>query len=324
LREISKGEAQRVNLKSYLNRRLAAVVLPVLMLLNGCASSPRQEVLASEVIALWHATPPNARTLAAAESQVVKDLGWRSIIEVHNVSSPSMTIVRPPAGQANGSAMLVLPGGAFSILAWDAEGTEVADFLAKRGITAFVLKYRVSDPTPEEIQAYVAKMSEPGNAADPMFAIKQLVPRAAPAIDDALQAMRLVRANAKQYGIDPNRIGMIGFSAGAITTFSVLQRADDATRPNIAAPIYGLAFENGVPAKTPPLFMAVAKDDPVMASASADIQKAWSEAGRTSELHVLDSGEHGFGLGKPSTDSMRFSGLLETWLRTHGFIRAGA
>lgn len=309
-------------------RNVAAVMITGALLLTGCAGSLRPASQDSsgaaappDIIELWQGPPPNAKALAASESQVVKDLGWRSIIEVHNVSTPSLTVVQPKAKEGTGPAMLVLPGGAFGILAWDVEGTEVAEFLADRGITTFILKYRVSDPTPEEVQAFIAQMSDPEKAADPTFLIKQLASKREPAVEDALQAMRVVRANASEYGIDPDRVGMMGFSAGAITTFAVLQRADDAARPNIAAPIYGLAFEPEVPPIAPPLFMAVAKDDPIMAGASTDIQKAWQAAGKTSELHIFESGEHGFGIGRPGTDSMRFGGLLEGWLRAQGFVR---
>lgn len=132
--------------------------------------------------------------------------------------------------------------------------------------------------------------------------------------------MRLVRENAAHFRLDPKRIGMTSFSAGAITTFGVLQRADDAARPNIAAPIYGFAFETDPPAETSPLFMAVAQDDPVMATASADVQKAWEAGGRSSQLHVFASGGHGFGMGRPGTESTEISGVFEALLRKQGFV----
>lgn len=306
--------------KSHFKWILGAVMMSCGLLQVGCASPPATMEEEPLVIALWNGAPPLAETLPADESRIVKDHGWRFIVEIHNVSAPTMTMIRPREGKANGSAMLILPGGAFSLLAWDLEGTEVADFLVERGVTAFVLKYRVREPTPEEVQSFIAKMSLPENASDPAFFVKQLATKQEPAVADALQAMRLVRTNADQYGIDPDRIGMMGFSAGAITTFAALQRSDAATRPDIAAPIYGLAFDPTVPADAPPLFMAVAKDDEVMAAASADIQEAWQAAGEDSELHVFESGGHGFGMGRPGTDSMQMSALLEVWLRENGFL----
>jgi acetyl esterase/lipase len=292
-------------------------------LVTGCvATGAPPSANRPAVIQLWDGPPPGATALPAAESQIVKDNIWRNIIEVHNVSTPTLTAVYPPPGKANGSAMIVLPGGAFGILAWDVEGTEVAAFLAERGITAFILKYRVNDPTPEDVKAFMALVPDPSKPLDPTTLVNLLRRKSEVAVDDAMQAMRILRANAASYGIDKSRIGMMGFSAGAITTMALLQRADDTTRPNIAAPIYGLALDPAVPSKAPPLFMAVAKDDPIMAGASADIQKAWLAAGKTTELHIFESGEHGFGLGRAGTDSMRFPALLETWLRTQGFVKS--
>jgi acetyl esterase/lipase len=299
---------------------LVAALAVAVLISSGCSALPDaggENAVAGDTagtpyeIPLWQGLPPGAEPLQSPETRVVNDKNWRPFVEIHNVSLPAVTVIRPPAGQANGSAMVVLPGGAFGILAWDVEGTEVGEFLAQRGITAFVLKYRVRDSTPEEIKAYLA---------DPTQVGKHLKPKRGAAVQDAMQAIRILRTDAPRYGIDPDRIGMIGFSAGAITTLEVLQRADDSSRPNFAASIYGMGFEPDVPAKAPPLFMVVAKDDTMMATASADIQKAWQAAGKSSELHVLESGGHGFGLGRPGTDSMRFPGLLEAWLRSQGFI----
>lgn len=298
---------------------LSSMIAAGTLALAGCTSSPDTAAV-QEIVALWDGLPPRAKALTEQESRVVKDHGWRSIVEIHNVSIPTMTIVRPSAGKANGSAMLVLPGGAFSILAWDVEGTEVARFLADRGITAFILKYRVNEPTPEQIRSYAESMSKPENAADPAFFVKALRPKHELAVEDAMQAMRLVRAGASRYGVDPGRVGMIGYSAGAATIFTLLQRADDATRPDIAAPIYGFAYDTTAPAKAPPLFMAVAKDDAFMAAASADVQEAWQTSGKSSELHIFESGAHGFGMGRPGTESMKIGSLLEDWLREHGFV----
>lgn len=308
---------------SHLHDAVAAIVATVLLSSGSTAIAEARvgEIVAAgaaeslEEVRLWQGSAPGGKPLTAPEARVINDKTWRPFLEIHNVSTPTLTVVRPAAGQANGSAMVVLPGGAFGILAWDLEGMEVAQFLASRGITAFVLKYRVSDPTPEEIKAFLA---------DPTHLDKLLRPKRDLAVQDAMQAIRALRADASRYGIDPNRIGMMGFSAGAITALAVLQQADDSTRPNLAASIYGMGFEPDVPLKAPPLFMVVAKDDVMMTTASADIQKAWQAAGKSVELHVLESGGHGFGLGRAGTDSMRFPELLETWLRNLGYIKSGS
>ncbi len=294
-----------------------AVAVVSLIACGGSDRAPPASVTAKDgigahdIIELWPGLPPGAKALDRPESRVINDKTWRPLIEVHNVSIPSLTVIRPAIGQANGSAMVVLPGGAFGVLAWDIEGTEVGEFLAERGVTAFVLKYRVKDASLWEVGKFLLNRKDLG---------KLLGPKRDVAVEDAMQAMRLLRANAASYEIDPARVGMMGFSAGAITTMTVLQRAEDRERPDVAASIYGMAFEPDVPAKASPLLMVVARDDPIMAGASTDTHKAWQAAGKPSELHILDSGEHGFGMGRAGTDSMKFPGLLEDWLRRQRFI----
>jgi acetyl esterase/lipase len=201
-----------------------------------------------------------------------------------------------------------LPGGAFGVLAWDVEGTEVGEYLAGLGITAFVLKYRVRAPT--------AKMwlSLPFRGLEGVMA-----PGREAASLDAMQAVRFVRANAGRFEIDPDRVGMMGFSAGAITLFRVLQDAEPGARPDIVASIYGMMFDEGVRPEATPLFIAVARDDESVQQSEA-INAYWQRAGAPSELHVFETGGHGFGLGRPGTDSAAFASVFEIWLRAQRFI----
>lgn len=274
---------------------------------NGPTAPVRQE------FAIWPAGPPDA-VPAAAESIEPQDHGWRQIQIIKNVTTPTVTIIRPPEGRENGSSMVVLPGGAFGALAWDLEGIEVGEFLAEQGITAFVLKYRVRDASPEAVAQY---LQDPG--IDRMMEL--LEPARARAAQDAKQAVRFVRANSARYGLDPGRVGMMGFSAGAITTTRVLHEAEDQSRPNIAAPIYGVMLEEGPPPQAPPLFAAIARDDGLFSIDQVEeMRTAWQDVGAPVEVHVFDSGGHGFGLGRPGTDSERFPVLLEAWLRRVGFI----
>ncbi len=302
-------------------RAVMAALVAAALASTGCGHSGGGDRMTAadvteETIRLWEGLPPGAKALPRPETRVVNEEHWRTYVEIHNVSNPSMTMIRPADGKANGSAMVVLPGGAFGILAWDLEGTEVGEFLADRGITAFVLKYRVSDASLWGKLKFLFSYSDLSRIGE------LLAPKRDAAVEDAMQAIRILRTNAATYGIDPDRVGMMGFSAGAITTMTVVQRADASARPNIAASIYGMAFEPDVPVEAPPLLMVVAKDDTMMAEASAEIQKAWTAAGKRAELHVLESGGHGFGMGRPGTDSMRFPELLDAWLRSQGFIEA--
>lgn len=268
----------------------------------------------AEIVSIWSGAPPGRLAPPLPETAERQSQGWRDITIIKNVAVPTLTVVRPPAGKANGAAMIILPGGAFAALAWDLEGTEVAQFLAERGITAFVLKYRVRDGTPEMMQKYVASPT-----FETLLDLQK--DNRAEAAADARQAVRYLRDHAAAYGIDPARIGMMGFSAGAMTTMRVLHEADDGERPDIAAPIYGAMIEQGAPSKAPPIFVAVAGDDKTTpASMSTDIYTAWRAAGASVELHIFETGDHGFGLGRPGTSSVEWPALFEGWLKTRGFI----
>ncbi len=243
------------------------------------------------------------------ESRILEDHGWRNITVLKNTSTASLTIIRPPEGRANGSAMIILPGGAFGALAWDIEGTEVGEYLADLGITAFVLKYRVRDPNWKMMLSLPFKgvlgAIEPGRAA---------------AADDAKQALAYVRDRAAEFGLDQDRVGMIGFSAGAITVLRVLKETDDSIRPDVAASIYGMMFDDDILPKQTPLLVAVARDDASI-DESREIHSHWLNSGAPVEFYEFEDGGHGFGLGQPGTDSEAFAPLLAKWLQAQNFIR---
>lgn len=301
--------------------RIVCVLVVAAALSVGACSTPADPTIGgaspqsvNEVLAIWPGTPPGPPPPPLPETQARQSQGWRDITVVKNVAIPTLTVVRPPANEANGAAMVILPGGAFAALAWDLEGTEVAEFLAQRGITTFVLKYRVRDGTPDMMKRY---MESP--TFETLLELQQA--NRADAAADAKQAVRYLREHAAAYGLDPAKIGMMGFSAGAMTTMRVLHEADDAERPDLAAPIYGAMIEQGAPAKAPPIFVAVASDDKTTrASMSVDIFAAWREAGAPVEMHVFETGDHGFGLGRPGTSSIAWPALFEAWLMAHGFI----
>lgn len=278
---------------------------------------------AEEVVKLWPGKAPGTEQWSKPEAteQMNSPEAGRVIQIIKNVTEPTLTVVRPTAG-ASGAGMIILPGGAFGALAWDLEGTEVARWLAERGVTAFVLKYRIH----EGDAAMTAKMTEifTKTPPDERFdaAMKLLEPRKRIAAEDAMQAVRVIRSDSKKYGVSPDRIGMMGFSAGAITTMSAVLEGDAATRPNFAAPIYGAMSSSSAPSKdSPPLFIAVAADDStVAASKSIAIFQAWQTAKRPAELHIYESGGHGFGLGKPKTASANWTDAFAAWLSAHSVI----
>ncbi len=138
---------------------------------------------------------------------------------------------------------------------------------------------------------------------------------------DALEAMRLVRTHARDWKLAPNRIGMVGFSAGALTTISVVQNADPSTRPDIVAPIYGSLFgDRHIPTSAPPAFIAAAADDASVSPADVlDVFKAWRTAGAPVELHIFESGLHGFGTRHLGKSSDIWLAVFDHWLAQHGF-----
>lgn len=288
-----------------------AVAAILLTLFMQAAAEPADDI--REVIQLWRGAAPGTEDWDGEEvaSEVAVPAGKIQIKT--NVTIPTITVFRPETGTSNGTAMIVLPGGAFGALAWDLEGTEIAHWLVSRGITAFLLKYRVR---PYQLA--------PGEEvpSDYEGLVKALTPAWRIAMADGMQAVRVVRANADEYGIDPKRVGMIGFSAGAATTMGVVLNSDDDARPDFAAPIYGMLMEDSpVPADAPPLFIAASQEDETVPTArSAQIFSRWTEAGRSAELHVYTKGEHGFGMRPKGLPVDHWPAAFEAWLGSLGLL----
>jgi acetyl esterase/lipase len=222
-----------------------------------------------------------------------------------------MTVFRPLTGKSNDTAMVVLPGGSFRALAWDVDGTETAQWLARHGITAFVLKYRVRPP--QQGESFGATFEDFARATRA---------RRAFAVADAQQAIRVIRSHAGQYAVAPDRVGIIGFSAGAMATVDVALSKDASVRPNFAVPMYGAALTDEAPgAGAPPLFVGAAQDDAQLPAAnSIEIFRRWTKAGLPAELHIYEKGGHGFGFRRHGTTSDNWPASLEAWLAAHDYL----
>lgn len=236
---------------------------------------------------------------------------------VRNVTYPTITPVLPAPGKATGAAVVVAPGGGFMLLAMDDEAWPVAHWLADHGVAAFVLKYR-TNPTPEDHARAFAEMGARIAAANSDPAAQRLV--APHAADDALAAVRLVRAQAGRWGVDPQRVGMIGFSAGAITTLKATLDGKPEERPAFIGYIYGRMDPVAVPADAPPMFVALANDDPLMGGRGFGVVDAWIKARRPVELHAYQSGGHGFGAGRPGTDTDEVMPEFHEWMQNRGLL----
>jgi acetyl esterase/lipase len=233
---------------------------------------------------------------------------------VRNVVVPTLTVYRPEAANATGTGVIIAPGGAFRFLSIDSEGHEVARWLVKRGIAAFVLKYRVIE-TPENDAEMWTELRQLLGAS-----LRNFDEDARLGIADGLQAMKLVRERAHEWGLSSECIGFMGFSAGAMITSHVALRAPEGERPAFAAPIYGapLGEMPSVSGNTPAMFLAYASDDTLVGASVQSFYKALTEAGQHPELHVYRSGGHGFGMRKQGKSSDYWIEDFYHWLESLG------
>lgn len=261
------------------------------------------------------------QTPGSASSEVWGLMGGK-VLGVRNVTRPTLTPVLPPRVKANGAAVVVAPGGAFMGLAIDHEGWQVARALAARGITAFVLKYRLIQTPVAEAEAGkfmgAMMMKEIGSPMEGALLKQSKAP------EDARTALAMVRANAAKWGIDPKRVGIIGFSAGAMTSRRVALDAPAGERPDFVGYIYGPQDAETVPADAPPLFDAIALDDGLFPSKGFPIAAGWLAAKRPVEIHGYQTGDHGFGLGKPGTTTTLLIDEFTAWLAMQGFLKPKA
>ncbi len=218
---------------------------------------------------------------------------------VRKVKRPVMEVY--PAEHPNGTAIVVAPGGGFSILAIEHEGRDVARWLNQRGVTAFVLRYRCGLETGE-----------------PPAMNRQLSQKAA--IEDGLLAVKTVRERAAEWKVDPRRIGVMGFSAGGYLTIGVATQYTAESRPDFAIPIYAVAPEGyQPPADAPPLFVAVAFDDNErMTTTATGLVDRWKKVKVPVELHIFPDGGHGFGMNKKGKACDAWTDLLAQWMQRTG------
>lgn len=289
-----------------------------------CISTSLLSAASPQVFQLWPVTPPGpVAKVEGAERDLTKPddklIAGRIIIKLGHVSTPQMHVYLPE--KANGGAVLVCPGGGFSILAWDLEGTEVAEWLNSLGFAAIVVKYRV--PTREHGDT----LNEQGNT--PLKAVGPVI--------DAQRAMSLTRSKAVEWGLDPQRIGIMGFSAGGETAgltailrderlYPKVDAADEhSCAPNFALPIYPGGFYDKATAglkpylkctkDTPPMFFAMAQDDHVNSLNCTLLYSALTQAKVPAELHLFTSGGHGYGLRATDEPVTRWPELAALWLR---------
>lgn len=292
----------------------AAVFGGIVMFLGSYCVA--QEV--QKPIELWPSTPPGRIAAKGEELDTTNEKGnkvaGKSVIRLGNVSKPTLTIYQPPAEKNTGAAVLICPGGGYSILAYDLEGTEVCEWLNSIGVTAGLLKYRV-----------------PKSEGDP---------RPIEALQDAQRAMSLLRSRAADLGIDEKRIGVLGFSAGGhlsarlstnnvTRAYEAVDEVDKVTcRPDFAVLVYPAYLihkeaekELPVDAQTPRTFLTMAADDPVDADNVLKYALALKHAKVPVELHLYPSGGHGFGLRRTEAACTQWPDRAAEWMRSQGLIK---
>ncbi len=274
---------------------------------------------------------PNAILLGTGgvDDQPAKESWFRQWGDpmARNITTATLTPFLPEPGKANGAAVIVAPGGGFRWLSMGNEGWEVAEALAKQGIAAFVLKYRLF-PTPESLDDFTAWMNRPRPARADTSNASQGTPAPRPQMDlsnqleDAEAAYKMIVDNAEEWGVDTDRIGMIGFSAGAgLTMHSTLN--SKTMKLAFIGPIYGGMGPVEVPENAPPMFNAIATDD-FLFRGQFGVIDSWYNAGIPVEFHLYQNGGHGFGLGNPNRTSNRWFDAFIHWLDVNKFLSAEA
>lgn len=272
-------------------------------------------------ISLWPQGAPGETGNIGAEADTTKpdqDAAGKRVIRLGNVSNPTLTVYKPAAEKDTGAAVVVFPGGGYSILAMDLEGSEICTWFNSIGVTGILVKYRVpAQPTS---------------------------PRGAAPLQDAQRAMRLARAHASEWHIDPARIGVMGFSAGGHlaallsnnfnkAAYEPVDAADrSSARPDFAMLIYPayLSMDKEMttvsPAlpvsdKTPPTLMVQAEDDPIPVEGTLVYYRALKSAKVPAEMHLYPAGGHGYGLRSQVAPLNTWPLRAEEWMRSLGLLR---
>ena len=252
---------------------------------------------------------------------------------VRNVSTPTLTPFLPDEAVAAGTAVVIAPGGGFDFLSIDHEGTEVCEWLASRGVAAFLLEYRLHDTgaSPEEFDRFRTDQQVRQTAGKDLAEIMRVgleveqVLRLMPddrrfAYADGAQAVRLVRERADEWEISPNHIGFLGFSAGAFVATAAAVDHDADARPDFVAAIYGGEAPDELPADVPPLFCVVAADDWGLLDACLQTTQAWRASGLSAELHLYAQGGHGFGMKKLGLPVDSWPHRFADWMQFLGHL----
>ncbi len=270
-----------------------------------------------KVIPLYNGAAPGSENWNWSEAENDHNLFNTKV--VYNVTKPSLTVFTPDASVANGTAVVICPGGGFHTLSINSEGNDVAKWLVAKGVTCFVLKYRlVHSVTDDPVKELMAILGKPEFADD----IKTIIPLA---VADGKAAITYVRSHAAEYNIKPGQVGIIGFSAGGTVSGAAAYNYTMENRPDFVGCIYGAVpsdLQGTITSDAPPMFIAAASDDQLgLAPRSIEIYNKWLEAKRPVELHMYVKGGHGFGMRTQNIPTDTWIDRFGDWLATEGFIK---
>lgn len=309
---------------------LVLLVIPTVISCAALANQSEENIETAQLweppsglvqVPIWPGEAPDRGGVADVAESVfeVRKTPERSYTGIANVSTPTLTVF-PPKGENAGASIVVFPGGGFQILAIDIEGTEICDWISSNGMTCVLLKYRVPKSNhywDKECKCHVT-------------------PKYPWALQDAQRAIKLVRANARKWSINPEKIGVIGFSAGGYLvaqtsnqfepTYSAVDAVDKlSSRPDFAIALYpghlcraGVTLDPALPVtrQTPPTFLLQAWDDPVDKICNSTVYaRALDDAGVSTEVHLFAKGGHAFGLRRTGHSVSSWPAMVENWLR---------
>jgi acetyl esterase/lipase len=273
---------------------------------------------AQDVISLYPGTAPGSTQENYPEKEYFSK-NWNTEV-VANVTKPTLTVFKPSPELRNGTAVVICPGGGFMALSINSEGNDVAKYLAAKGVTAFVLKYRIAHTGDDATQEFTTLF------ATDRQKFHEIVDKVIPlSIADGLAAVTYVRQHASDWGVSPERVGIIGFSAGGTVSAGVAFKYAADGRPVFAAVIYGAAGrlkDAPVPSDAPPLFVAAATDDSLgLAPDSVALYEKWTSAHKPAELHMYERGSHGFGMRKQNLPTDHWIDRFADWLELQCLLK---
>ncbi|WP_018616605.1 GDSL-type esterase/lipase family protein [Segetibacter koreensis] len=288
-----------------------------LFLLSGLLFSAGVLTAQQKVIQLYKGAAPGSENWNWNEAESDSN-AWKTKA-VYNVSHPTLTVFTPDSMSSTGTAVVICPGGAFHALSINSEGFDVANYLVKRGVTCFVLKYRLAhSSTTDPVAEMTAKWDKPEFHEEN----KAVVPLG---VADGKNAIAYVRAHAGEYGIDSHRIGIMGFSAGGTVAASAAFNYTSENRPDFVAPIYPYfppEMIGKISADAPPLFVVAATDDGLnLAPHSVNLYEQWLTAKHPAEIHMYSKGGHGFGMKVQHLPSDTWIDRFADWLRVNSYLK---